>query len=911
MNQPINNIENDLFTEISEQPQNNPAILLVDASASVKSKFDPNNLIFDFMVEAIKKINCNLFRIIFWNSNQNDEEHLTLFPKGVIVLPNVIEKRLIKQTFSIFKQKIEGPCLTFPHLAFEAIPKEWINNTQATHIYFITDGQIGYGGCESRELTNLKTSLQNQIERIFKVYNNVHLHIITIEDKKVDYTQVETINTMAGGDVFQLIQANGLTKYVTEFVSYAQNNIEGFHHINTIIPPKGFITFGTKCFSELKTYDFIRYLKDFVTANSQNEDELLKVVQKLTKTINALIKDKQINIASNIIRTFCNIFKGTCIDFAIIEMMLHDTITLENQGKAFVFAEYRAKLRDLYKQAQLMLQHDTKRVIGMENEFATFPINNTIISGRSTLVCESIKLRNCTFPNSSIKIANHVIPVVPILDEFPSQMNEQCLRQYIRSIISAQFGGDNMSDLMIYYVLGQNLRIAMSNLPEKIKKSFRILSTIMLKKKRLNTNISELEKLESGDLPIPNMGDINTFYGYMADIKNKLSIKCSNMTLWYAMCCALNNPVLTVKQLIHCNDDIRKDFPNIQSNLLLETLQPQFVTSNINIFEIPKEYSYEYKCVITMDDTTMTGGYRYKEHKSLTNNDCFPNFIISELGYNAMFEHGNVMCPVCYSRLTAENFEKVPPRPNIDFKQFDNTFINPFNNRMPIPTQIPIQFPTPILNNQNVNNGKRKILIVMKGTVGSGKSTFSEQLQARLLSIGTVFCEGTDKYCIRGDNIKTACAKVHSTLMKASRYNQPVVIVIIDTCGDRFIPSNVFGVNFSDFEIFEVYPNLFENNIDGYLAWTLSNVLKRTQSLPNSNFWLNPIAVPPVKCMSIHFDKAYGLFGNKVNRITKKTELNEILEDIKQKALEYSEILKQEPNSLTNQIENLVKRIFK
>ena len=398
----------DLFEQIDIKT---PVILLVDASGSTLCNFDTKITVIDKIEEIVKNINSDQFRVLFWNSDKKDNQ--TNFLNGIIRPMHVINKSSLRQLFFLAKTKITQNCLTFSHLAFKSIPKEWINSKEPTHIYFITDGQIGYRDCDYYNLFSLKSQFKSEFEKIFKENNNIHLHIITVEPTTTDFGAVETLNTCSGSDIFKIIQSNGLTKYVTEFTSYSPNNQNGYKHINTMICPPSFIPFGNNCFSETKTHKFMKFLHNLIQ-NSKEEEELLKIVQNLSATIKALIKDKPKNMADSIMNTFCNMFNSNKIlDSTIVRFILVDTIKLEEEGKSIVFSQYRAKLKDLYKQAQELLLQNTKNAMNINNKFISMPIDGKIISGPHNLVTESITLSKKTYPRSAVTINKLSVPVLP------------------------------------------------------------------------------------------------------------------------------------------------------------------------------------------------------------------------------------------------------------------------------------------------------------------------------------------------------------------------------------------------------------------------------------------------------------------------------------------------------------------
>jgi hypothetical protein len=100
----------------------------------------------------------------------------------------------------------------------------------------------------------------------------------------------------------------------------------------------------------------------------------------------------------------------------------------------------------------------------------------------------------------------------------------------------------------------------------------------MLKKKRMNSDVTELKRLEDGNLPIPNTGKIEDFYKIMNTVKmmTQINSTCEPMTLWYALCLAIENPEMIVKQRIHCIDFIQRDFPGIDPLDLLSQFADKF-----------------------------------------------------------------------------------------------------------------------------------------------------------------------------------------------------------------------------------------------------------------------------------------------------------------------------------------------
>lgn len=465
----------------------------------------------------------------------------------------VIKKDKIRQPFLFIGSKITGSCLTFPHLAFNAIPQEWIHGVEPDHIFFITDGQIGYNNCSYSRLLSLKQQFSSSVRNVFKKYNNVHLHILTVENKNSDFGNVETTKNMAGGDVYSIVQNQGLTSYITEFISYTPNNLNGYKHIGNVVAPPGFVPFNDKIFPESKTKQFVSYLKQLVVS-TDSEDELLKIIQYLSSTINVLIKDKSIALQNRIVDMFCGIFNKTVIDPTMVNFILKDTIKAEIEGRAIIYSEYRSKLKDFYKQAQQLLVQNGKNAMGMEGTFFTLSTDGIIVTGDVCNVTENYKTKKQTYMSSCVNVDGHIIPVIS-LRENPSNVNEQCIRQFTRMLVAQLYKVDQMGDICIYITLGIMLQVVLSDVSDDVKNLYCRLGTVMLKKKRMNTDITELARLEDGNVPCPNNKTVDEFHKMMEKVKIILGLTdCKPMTLWYAICLALGNDVLVSKQFIHCSE---------------------------------------------------------------------------------------------------------------------------------------------------------------------------------------------------------------------------------------------------------------------------------------------------------------------------------------------------------------------
>lgn len=868
------NNDSTLFAEktklFDKQDQKAKTICVFDASGSVIFNKYKGELVHNIMCNKLAGIVPKETKLwtIHWNSDyvtadkQPDRPH---FADGIWRPPfPTLVSQLLTQ-FVFVQKSINSKCLTYPHLAFEELIKsQLVDNITPTRIYFVTDGKIGYNSIPYHEKKQLEDKLAASIKKVFDNHHNVELVIVTIEHHDRDFNNMEGMQDAAGCDVYNVIMKHKLTGYVRQFISFTPNNDNGFIHIDQIQAPPGFVPYGSQYFSEKNMYMFIEYLK-IVISETKDENDQLKVVQNLASSLSTLVKDKPKRMVEDITRTFSLLFQETNLDPLFVNYILTTAVENQLQGSANIFAKYRESLHNLYKQANDMLFKSVKDCTNLST-FVTYPMNiaeqHIIVSGPSNQVDKTVVLQNrkktVSYPQGAIEISGILMPVVPLDRVNTSKMSEQCLRQWTRQIVSTVYGLNVMSDNCIYAVLLDMFRIILSDVDDNVKQSFRYLGHVMLKKKRLNTNMTELERLENGELPTPNSGNINEFFGYMMFVSSQLGIKLQPMTMWYLLCLALDNKKLISHQLIHCHDDIKKDFVGIKESELLDKVKASILEKNslVTCHKIPLEHTLEYSCPITLSNTANTGGKRILPHLSSVGfGTCSPLYVLSEEGYNMLVNSNVCVCPICYSKLDKhESFVDVVKKP-VEEKM---NFIPPGIVNIFTGVGVPIA-----QVEYKQKDGKNRVLLVLKGTVGAGKSTIAQKMKDLIESRGgKCIIEGTDKYCKDGMHTNHAAKKVTQNLRKFTHdinCDNNLMVAIIDTCGERNNGHTFFNVNFNRWTIIDVWPNYNLDNEKGYLAWTLRNVLNRIECSIDCNYYLNPVSAGLNVCVTVHKKKAQSL----------------------------------------------------
>lgn len=879
-------------------------IALIDSSSSTNVGYMGAVSVFKRQMAALKQLPYNSFRLLFWNAPGSNEK----FPNGVLIWSYAVERDKLDQPFAYVEKFIQRNCGTDPCPAFRSIPHEWISTSGITRLIYVTDGQLGNGRMNGYELQKIQGNVAAAI-KVALGLGRMILHVITVETTNRDFKQLETQNVAAGGDFYGAIENHGLTTSVSKFVSYTPNNDDGFVHMERAVQKPGFIPYGSRYFAELNILQFLDFIRSEVSAAKDDQDILLRIIQNLGATIVALNKDKPLYIKNEHLRTFGRLFDGTVLDTAFIKFVLEDVVRTENAGSAPVYAAYR-KNRDIYyAEATGLLLKNVRDSIGVEQMFVTWPLSSStdvkkIVSGHYRLIDRDIMYKNfrdealLKYPTSALDVNGIRLPILPMLAGPLSPMQEQCLRQWIRVICSKIHGVIVVDDAIIYLALGTVLLVVISSIDETTKNVFRKIGLVMLNKKRLNSQTTEFERLVAGDAPIPNDGRIETFWRYMDLVNNTFGFKLRRMTLWYSMCLALRDVNLAARQRVHCEADLAKDnFTGLDTQ-----------NSKIEHYKIPVESAYDFVCPITLADLNSTGGFRILPHGP---NKCEPMTIISKEGLEQLFSKPRyAICPVCYYQLIRADLTEVGPKPLLatELKVFNALDSNPFMT----------SFSTTSHTAPTVQKKRVGVLVVMKGTVGSGKSTFTDAIERTTKERGGIcIVAGTDRYCKNGANPRSAIDMVKRDLRRldSSEITEATgpLVVVVDTCGERNENNSAFDYNFNGWRRIEVWPNLTpaarrDAVGSGYMAWTLRNVLLRGRPAQNDNFWLNSEGAGISVCIDVNHKKAQTL-GLKPGKKLAMANKEVLLDQLAEKADGYQRRLDQDL-LLTTQIESLLKDIF-
>ena len=873
------------------------AVSVVDASGStIATNWDNSTTVFGKEGDILKtRITQPMSWLICWNAKNCS----TNFPDGVYAFATPIPSANIPLGLTTtVKTKITNNCLTDPSVAFIALrdnASKYFSPTENNHIYYCTDGEITSGF----SITEIQKTIKNVLNELFKKYT-IQLHIYTIEKTLTDY--VEQVGSMAGGDFWKIFVDLKLTGIVSEFVSYNTRYPDGFQQIYNPQCPAGFIPgINNDCFSEKDTHKFILHLQNEVQgSNAQNDNALIDIVQKLTSTIKALAKDKSLQYKKALIQTFSNVFENTKLTPDDVKNILAETVSDDKQ--TMLVSEFRNMRKQNFKDNDNAMKINTAGTIGyISGKFISFPLDvvtnengittniSVSIIGDASHVVETFMINKNTYSCSSVKINDILIPVVPT-----KSGNDQGMRQFVRIILSNMYKVNIHDDQIIYIAMGIMLRSFLSpNMSKMGKDAFCSIATDMSNKTRLNVIETEMNRWERGELPIPNTAKIETFYGYMTKVCTLLNFdslkKLCPMTIWYAICLAFGNDAMINKQLIHCLEAIKQDFPDINVSALTNPItlfsqQPFLEINPIIVREMPSDI--DYNCIISFDDLSQTGGHQLMPHKSLTGHNCRPGFLISDNSLNTLFNNNDVRCMQCFVPINRDMFVHIEPKTgtdNIFPELIHDLFMQKTTTRTSSSTS-PYASSSTSSSAGNQNPNGRRVCVVMKGPVGGGKTTFSSKI-AELLREKSIFVvvEGMDKYSVQGIGSQSAIHTIQQQIKTANdrAFTDKLVVVIIDTCGERD-SDVIFNHNFKEWDIIKVTPNFQGNDklMNNFLAWTLRNVLRRKAISVDSAYYLSPIGAGVATCINVHKKKSDALYKGKYKHTFKWPNVNDSADNV-------------------------------
>jgi len=469
--------------------------------------------------------------------------------------------------------------------------------------------------------------------------------------------------------------------------------------------------------------------------------------------------------------------------------------------------------------------------------------------------------------------------------------NEQAIRQGLRAFFGDKYGfrDSRNSPSVIFGVATQILLYLLCcpeiNLDNAYIEKLRKLAMIQCGQKLQNQDKSYgnsfIEIWKTGNLPTTHFSTKQTHADLYLDTKiNPLGL---SQTLWWAVMMMIIGDGLFDAQMVFYKSTLESE--NIEPNetSFLQYIRAKYsskVSGTVKFSTIQEKK----KSIITLEDFPEgCTVYEILSHRTTRGYICDARTQVS-LEERFRIEK----CPWCNEILPDNCFRELNSVNKEDLQNDDPPRFIQEEQRLNATAQEYV--PSNVFRQSAI---KKQILFVLEGTVGSGKTTFSQSLEKEVEKIGGVCInEGTDKYCVNGMPIKDAVKKVTKVLKGINRIHNNLIVVIIDTCGEKNTGNVIFNYDFDGWEIHRIRPNFDESRIRQYLCWSLRNVLTRPRHTNNGNFFLNPVSAGVAICKKVHTNKAKDLFGQSFVNVSNSNDLYDILNDIGPEASEYQEYLK-------------------
>ncbi len=635
-----------------------------------------------------------------------------MFWDDKVIFPNGHNKTQVDTMHNIPKQSCGG---TYVCRAWDKIPSDWLSSS--SDIYIITDGEISDSVAE----------FSRRVDNLFR--DNKKLYIVTVEYNNYNYMNANvTAGADIFKRISEAKLSNMIKQFICFNKFHTDVDHPFVNNSNPDVGPN-MAAFRDRVFRVDKTHEFIAYVESLIenikTSNDTADDKnnaYLKLSYDIVSTLFYLTKDRNNAAKRAVIDIFCELFVDVGMYKQIRTMLLNEVDNVA-KGSATTFQGYKNRREKVFEKAQIALYTDTKKAITNipQNNYVSMIMQSDkgdiIVSDVDNSVVHPLTLNDKTYNNSCIKMGNHSVPMFPSKVTMDHGEYDQCVRQWLRANYAKKYSMNPASDMIMYCFFSDMLRVCLSDVPENVKNSYREMARLNMDRKRFGTDKTEYEYLLNNP-PAPVKGNVNYIkyllfralkHGGFADICDVIATddaeiddpetgeataptaetntiisniatldgpemaadmkdlivdtKIRPFTFWYAFIKTFGDNLLVQSQLPYCEEDMKINgvTPDTVVDFVKMKLKP------VVYYERKlKPFEYDYKCYITMEDTTNTGGYIIPSHHIGKNVVCTPRFVVSEAGYD-MLKQQLISCPVCY-----KNIDDLIKHPNyVDYnKQF-------------------------------------------------------------------------------------------------------------------------------------------------------------------------------------------------------------------------------------------------
>ena len=859
-------------------------IILFDVSGSVIANKKDGKYVIEIMTETLftrlKEMGVTFFKCIFFGSkNPNKMKDGYIVDEGIFTVDN--EESFLDTA----RSHADRFNLTCPHFAINNIPKSWLTAKANEYIelMYVGDGELYDGNQNSK--TSILTEFSKSITTFLDINPLVRVSIHTVD--VVHALNVGSEN-IAGMDVYDSLRSANLTSKISNFTLYTSLTHKDELFSNKIVPV-GYIGYNKQMFLSSRESEFFSFVHNEI--EQCHNTKIYDIVRYASASVASIIKTNgySSHLAENMINSYSNLFKfyendGSddiiCEDLTRMFSKSVDNI-LKNQ--ADLSTSFCTDRKKFFEEANAIMAKSVKDAIGTISEKGiSFPlIDNKIYKVYMTEVTSPLSV---TMPYSCYKDVNgNTTPIIP-LERRKGKMTNQCMRQTIRNYVSKIYGYSVQSEQAKFIPLVFMVMAYFSEISSETKLAYIDTGICMLEKTLTGINITEMEHLRKG-----NSHTVKSWTNDLADvIRNLTKTSVHALAVWYVICKIIDE---------HIGDDTlsRNQYTHVSKIVLVpehwRTLCNSF--PKISEEEIACSY-YEFVCPITHDDTSK-GGYYVAPHPWNNRADgriCKVNSVINKDPdiMEAFVVNDCFSCTVCRARLNRSYLHYI---------------------EKPLSTaSLP------------VHSKDICAVIVIKGSIGSGKTTLTKQITRKLTEFGSVYSANTDRHCARlvksGGNPKSVtreAIQIVSNELAVFIATPGTKFIIMDTCGERHKDGVIFSVNVptDTWKYYTFYANinptsLTSSQFNNYFAWCMLHVLDRKKDGMGDDYWLNPESAGIDVCAKVMFDKSTALFPGKY-KLPKFSTISEAHELLGPMASAYDEYLKTSYN-IDTEIEKCVKAIM-
>ena len=846
-------------------------VILFDVSGSVTGNKKDGKLVIEIMTitlfNRLKEMGITFFKCIFFGSKHpNKMKDGYIIDEGIFTVDN--ESGFLETA----KSHTDPYNLTCPHFAIDNIPRHWLTTTklnETIEVMYVGDGELFDG-------TQIKTAVLSHFSSsITKFLDTNPLIRFSIHTVDVVHNVNAGTENIAGMDVYDALRSANLTSRISNFTLYTSltNKIELFS--NKIVPT-GYIGYNKEMFLASRESEFFGFLMNEI--ERCHNFKIYDIVRYASASVASIIKCNGYSpiIANNMIYSYSNLFKNyvnngdddiICED---LTTMFTRSVSNTLKNQADLSTSFYADRKKFFEEANALMAINVKDAIGTISEKGiSFPLNNMLYKVSMTEVTSALneKMPYCCYKDSN----GTTTPIIP-MERRKGKMTNQCMRQAIRQYVSKLYGYPIQSEQAKFVPLVTMIMVYFSDVTTETKSVYIDMGICMLEKTLTGINITEIEHLRKG-----NTHSVKSWINDLSDvIRTVTKTSVHSLAVWYVMCKIiderLGDDILSRNQYTHVSKEvvdpgnwriICNSFPKLQEQ------------------EIACSY-YEFICPITHEDTS-AGGYYVAPHPWNNRSDgrmCQVNTVIDKDPdiMSAFVVNDCFSCTVCRARLNRSYLHYIE-------KTHESSVT------LPIPTK------------------DICAVIVIKGPIGSGKTTLTKRLTRRLSEYGEVYSANTDRHCARlvkgGANPKNVirdAIQIVSTELSAFISKAGTKFIIMDTCGERHKDGVIFSVNVPTelWKYYTFYANinptgLSTENFNNYFAWCMLHVLDRNKDGMGNDYWLNPESAGVDVCAKVMSDKSNALFPGKY-KLPKFSTIVQAHELLKEMSDKYDELLKETYN---------------